>query len=475
MAVYRCSICGELYDEEREGVPFSELPDDWRCPLCRSPKSAFVRVGEEAPAEKVTETEEPTEPSAESDEAIDLSYDPMLVQTDGGAMDEIHSMAITGRSSSAAMDTQAPNVGFERILILGAQLSRFPLDDDAEVSLETVIGKKAEKPMVIGMPAFVSHMSFGALSYEAKKALAMGSARAGTAMCSGEGGALPDEMRLSHRYIFEYVPNRYSCTTATFEGCDAVEIKIGQGTKPGMGGHLPGNKVTEVISAVRQRPVGQDILSPSRFRDIGSPEDMRKLVDQLRERTGGKPIGIKIAAGDIEGDLEFISKTGCDFITIDGRGGATGSSPGFLRDNSSVPTVYALARARRYMDAHGMDQELVITGGLRTGGDVAKALAMGADAVALASAPLMALACQRYRICGSGRCPMGIATHDPELTARLDPEIGAERVRNYFDALAAELRTFARITGHGSIHDLSMDDIVTIDRDIAEYANVRHA
>ena len=166
MAVYRCSICGELYDEEREGVPFSELPDDWRCPLCRSPKSAFVRVGEEAPAEKVTETEEPTEPSAESDEAIDLSYDPMLVQTDGGAMDEIHSMAVTGRSSSAAMDTQAPNVGFERILILGAQLSRFPLDDDAEVSLETVIGKKAEKPMVIGMPAFVSHMSFGALSYD---------------------------------------------------------------------------------------------------------------------------------------------------------------------------------------------------------------------------------------------------------------------------------------------------------------------
>ena len=242
-----------------------------------------------------------------------------------------------------------------------------------------------------------------------------------------------------------------------------------------MGGHLPGAKVTPEIAKIRGKPEGQDILSPSRYPDINSPEDMRKLVDELRERSGGKPIGIKIAAGNIEGDLEVISKTGCDFITIDGRGGATGSSPGFLKANTTVPTVYALARARRYMDEHQMTQDLVITGGFRTSGDVIKALAMGADAVAMASAPLMALGCQRYRICESGKCPMGIATHDPFLTKRLDVDVGAQRVANFMTALTKELATFVRITGHVSVHDLTKDDLCTTDEDISRYCGIRHA
>ena len=391
MTAYRCTVCGEIYDEEKEGTPFAELPDDWRCPLCRSPKSAFAPIGADiTPAEKPkVSASEPAKPAAE--DVPDLSFPANLVLNDNGPMDEIHSMAVTGASSSGAMETLRNNVGFDDILIMGAQLAKFPKDDDYDASLRTVIGKNCRKPMELTMPVFVSHMSFGALSYEAKIALALGSAKVGTAMCSGEGGALQDEMNRAEKYIFEYVPNKYSCTSATYEGCDAVEIKIGQGTKPGMGGHLPGDKVTEVIAAVRQKPVGQDVQSPSRFKDINSPEDMKALVEELRSRTGGKPIGIKIAAGNIEKDLAFIAQTGCDFITIDGRGGATGSSPAFLRDNSSVPTVFALARARKYMDENGMTQDLIITGGFRTSGDVAKALAMGADAVAMASAPLMAL------------------------------------------------------------------------------------
>ena len=467
MAVYKCSFCGELYDEEQSGTPFSQLPESWRCPLCKSVKDLYNKVN--------TNRAPPSPIGFRDANTSNLAYDPEYVLTDGGVMDEIHSMAVTGKSSSAAMDTLAANANFDKILILGAQLDRFPLDDDAYVDLTTVIGKNSKRPMTLEMPVYISHMSFGALSYNAKLALAKGSAEVSTAMCSGEGGALPDEMRSSYRYIFEYVPNKYSCDDATFEGCDAVEIKIGQGTKPGMGGHLPGGKVTEEVAKLRGRPLGQDILSPSRFKDINSTDDMRALVDQLRQRTGGKPIGIKVAAGNIEGDLDFIAETGCDFITIDGRGGATGSSPGFLRDNCSVPTVYALARARRHLDEKSMTQQLVITGGLRTGGDVAKAIAMGADAVAMSSAPLMALGCQRYRICGSGRCPVGIATHDPELTARLDIDVGAKRVSNFLYALAAELRTFGRITGHENIHDLSGKDIVTIDPEIAQYANVRHA
>lgn len=461
MSSYKCMLCTYKYDEDSENRPFSELPDSWRCPRCFAPKSSFLNL------ESYAENKAETKPK-------DISYPSDLLLKDGGKMDYIHDISVTGKSPGTAMDTEMPVKGFEDILVLGAQLARFPKDDSFRPDMRTVIGKNAAKPMVIDLPFYVSHMSFGALSKQAKVALAKGSAAAGTAMCSGEGGVLPEEMEASHRYIFEYIPNRYSCTEETFAGCDAVEIKVGQGTKPGMGGHLPGAKVTPEIARIRGKPEGEDILSPSRYPGIETPGDMRDLVNQLRESTGGKPIGIKIAAGNIEGDLKFISYTGCDFITIDGRGGATGSSPGFLKDNSTVPTVFALARARAYMDREGMTQDLVITGGFRTSGDIIKALAMGADAVAMASAPLMALGCQRYRICGSGRCPMGIATHDPYLTKRLDVAVGAERVANFMRTIGSELESFVRITGHDSVHELNKSDLCTVDREISEWCEIRH-
>ncbi len=474
MAVYRCSVCGEIYDEEDEGVRFDDLPDDWVCPLCHSPKSAFVLVGEDAPArtsEPIQTTVSAPEPVAEG--SIDVPAN--LVRHDGGVMDTIHSMALTGRSPDSAMDTMMPVPNFDDILFLGGQLAHPPLDTDADVNIRTVIGRRARRPMVLEMPVYISHMSFGALSGRAKIALSKGSAMAGTAMCSGEGGALWDEMVSARNYIFEYVPNGYSYDLVTLEHSGAVEIKIGQGTKPGMGGHLPGEKVTDIIAAMRGKRRGEDIQSPSRFPGIDTPEDLRDLVDTLRRRSNGLPIGVKIAAGHIEDDLGFISHSGCDFITIDGRGGATGSSPGFLKDSASVPTVYALSRARRYMDAHDMDQELVITGGLRTSGDYIKALAMGADAVAIASAAMMALGCQRYRICNTGKCPMGIATQDPELESRLDQDAGAMRVGNYLNAVADEIRTFLRVSGHTELSQLSLDDLCTTDSEMSLNTGIRHA
>ena len=471
MAKYQCTVCGEIYDEAIEKVKFEDLPDDWVCPLCRSPKSAFVLMGgsqTDAPKKEKKETADVPTPVTEA-------VEPIPVRQTGGVMDDIRYMADTGKSLSSAMETQMKVPGFEDILVLGAQLGRFPLDDGAEVSIRTVIGKNAEKPMVLETPVFVSHMSFGALSANAKIALSKGSAMAKTAMCSGEGGALSDEMYNAYRYIYEYPPNKYSFNDETLENSAAVEIKIGQGTKPGMGGHLPGEKVTQIIAMMRDKPMGQDILSPSRFPGIDSPSDLKDTVDMLRKRSHGLPIGVKIAAGHIEEDLAFIAESGCDFITIDGRGGATGSSPKFLRDVASVPTVYALARARRYMDEHGMKQDLIITGGFRTSGDVIKALAMGADAVALASGPLIALGCQRYRACGSGKCPMGIATQDWELEKRLDVKKGAQRVANYLNVLSGELRTFCRITGHTDVHELTADDLCTTDSEIAAGTGIKHA
>lgn len=472
MGKFVCTVCGFVYEGDA-------APDE--CPVCHQPASKF----REEPAENAQAGDlnsDRKEPEGESGQkagicSADLEYDKNFYRIDKSCryMEEIHQMAVTGKTIGGSMGTRMPMPNWDDILLLGAQLNPAPLADDAPVSTMTVIGKHAKKPMILENPVYVSHMSFGALSKEIKVALAKGSAMAKTAMCSGEGGILPEEREASYKYIFEYIPNKYSVTDENLRNADAIEIKIGQGTKPGMGGHLPGEKVTEEIAALRGKKPGEDIQSPSKFAELNTKEDLKEMVTMLRNRSDGRPIGIKIAAGRIERDLEFCVFAEPDFITIDGRGGATGSSPLFLREATTVPTIYALYRARKYLDSVKSDISLVITGGFRISADVAKALAMGADAVAVASAALIAAACQQYRICGSGNCPVGIATQNPALRERLKVEQSAQRVANYLNVTLAELKSFARITGHSSVHDLSVDDLVTINREISEFTNIRHA
>lgn len=467
MGVYRCSVCGYLYDEEKEGVPFLELSV---CPVCKQPVEKFI------PADGTEEEKKELE-EGDGQADFDLKYDSQYARYDESCryMEEIHQMAVTGKSIGGSMGTKMAMPNWDDILILGAQLNPPPLDEDADVITTTVIGKNAKRPMILDHPVYISHMSFGALSKEIKVALAKGSAMARTAMCSGEGGILPQEKEAAYKYIFEYVPNKYSVTDENLREADAIEIKIGQGTKPGMGGHLPGEKVTEEIAAIRGKTPGCDIQSPSKFPEINTKEDLKEMVQMLRTRSDGRPIGIKIAAGRIERDLEYCVYAEPDFITIDGRGGATGSSPLLLREATSVPTIYALYRARKYLDSVHSDISLVITGGLRVSADFAKALAMGADAIAVASAGLIAAACQQYRICGTGNCPVGIATQNEELRARLKIDAAAQRVANFLNVSRDELKTFARITGHSSIHDLSVEDLITVSREISEYTNICHA
>ena len=233
--------------------------------------------------------------------------------------------------------------------------------------------------------------------------------------------------------------------------------------------------MTPEIAKIRNKPVGKDIIAPSRFPGIDSREDLKALISQLKLASGGRPVGVKIAAGRIEKDLAFCVYGKPDFITIDGRGGATGSSPLLLREASSVPTIYALHRARKYLDSIHSDISLVITGGLRVSSDFAKAIAMGADAVAVASSALIAMACQQYRICGTGMCPVGVATQDPELRKRLQPDAAAERVANFLKVSLEELKMFARITGHENLHDLSVEDLCTVSREISEFTDIPHA
>lgn len=459
--IYKCTICGHIHNEEATGTLLKNLD---KCPICGQPISKFVKAENSQSSENLTHKDS------------NLSYDKKFAKSDKDIrqMDAIHQMAITGKSLVSAMYTDLPMPNWDDILILGNQLNPQPLESDVEVNTQTIIGNNAKKPLIIESPIYITHMSFGALSRETKIALSKGSATIKTAQCSGEGGILPEEMKNAYKYIFEYVPNQYSVTEKNLKNADAIEIKIGQATKPGLGGQLQGEKVTSEIAEIRGKPLGQDIHSPATIPGIETKDNLRELVDDLRKRSQGRPIGLKFAAGRIEDDLEHVLYAEPDFITIDGRGGSTGASPKLIRDATSVPTIYALSRARKYLDEYGSDISLTITGGLRVSSDFAKALAMGANAIAIGTAAMIAAACQQYKICDTGDCPVGVATQDDELRQRLKIETASKRVENYLRVSTEELKTFARITGHDDVHDLNINDLCTINSEISDYTDIGH-
>ena len=390
-------------------------------------------------------------------------------------MADIHRISTEGKSIVEPMRTTKRVISWDSILLKGAQLATIPLNEIEPVNTKTVIGPRAKQPLIIETPIYITHMSFGALSREVKVALAKGSAAVKTAMCSGEGGLVEESFQKSYKYIFEYVPNKYSVTDENLKRVDAIEIKIGQSAKPGMGGHLPGAKVTDEIAVIRGFPSGTDIISPAHFFDITSREQLKDTVTMLRERSGGKPIGIKIAAGSLEKDLEVAVFADPDFITVDGRPGATAAAPKFIKGSTSIPTVFALHRAHRFLKkGEHKDISLVITGGLRLSPDFAKSLAMGADAIAIGTAALMATACQQYRICHTGECPVGVTTQRPELRSRLTIEYSAKKLENFLRVSTDEIKMFARLTGHRDVHDLDISDLVTDNSEISNFTDIKH-
>lgn len=467
MAIYKCSVCDTEFDEDKEGKKWDDLTDDWSCHVCESGKSAW-KIVDAAPGPDVSDGES---------QDVSGSPDDLKRQADDLElhMSDIHEMAETGQPIIEPMRTRKPTPSWGDILIKGVQLAKLPLNKDVPASTKTTIGPMAKKPMVIETPVYVTHMSFGSLSKEAKIALAEGSAAAKTAMCSGEGGILPESLENSYKYIFEYVPNKYSATEENLKRVDAIEIKIGQSAKPGMGGHLPGKKVTKEVAEIRGFNEGDDIISPSHFDDITNRDQLKEKVSWLREISGGKPIGIKFAAGHVEADLEVALYAEPDFITIDGRAGATGASPKMVKMATSVPSMYALYRAKKYLQEKSIDDvSLLITGGFRVSSDFVKALAMGADAVAIGTAALMAIGCQQYRICHTGKCPMGITAQDPELRARFNVEDSAAGLKNFLTASTDEIKDFTRLTGNDDVHKLSVTDLCTTNSEISHYTDIEH-
>lgn len=365
---------------------------------------------------------------------------------------------------------------WEQIQFLPAQLAKRPLLDEEPVDTKVVIGPRAKKPLELSMPLFVSDMSYGALSREAKIALAKGAEKANTGICSGEGGMLADEQANNSRYFYELASAQFGFSWDKVIKTQAFHFKGGQGAKTGTGGHLPGHKVTKEIAEVRGLEVGQSAISPATFPDLRTPQDFKAIADEVREKTGGIPVGFKIAASRIEADIDFALAASVDYIILDGRGGGTGAAPTVLRNNINVPTIPALARARQHLDKLGAkDITLVITGGLRVAEDFAKALMLGADAVAVSNAAIQAIGCLGMRACNTNNCPVGIATMKDHLRARLEIEKSAEQLYNYFHATNDLIKVIARACGHAKISEFNRSDLSTFDIDIHKLTGISYA
>lgn len=393
----------------------------------------------------------------------------------------IHELARNGLSNvghhgpMAAMGVPREKLPkWDDVQIMVAQMARKPLMEDAEVGSEILIGPKAQKPLQLDIPLFVSDMSFGALSEEAKIALAKGAEMAGTGICSGEGGMLPEEQAANRRYFYELASAKFGYDEALLPKVQAFHFKGGQGAKTGTGGHLPGAKNIGRIAQVRGIEPGQAAISPPTFADLKTTADFCELADHVRELTGGIPIGFKLSANHIEKDIDFALEASADYIILDGRGGGTGAAPLLFRDHISVPTIPALARARHHLDRCGIgrDVSLIITGGLRVPSDFIKALALGADGIALANSAMQAIGCIGARICNSNNCPAGIATQKPELRARLNVERSAEQLNNFLRASVSLMKVMARACGHTHLNQFNRDDLATLDWSMARLSGI---
>ncbi len=408
-----------------------------------------------------------------------LYSDPHMVPEEPYVM-RIHELAAHGldkvghHGHVAAMGVPRQQLpSWENIQFVTAQLARLPLLDDEAVGTDVCIGPNSERPLFLDIPIFVSDMSFGALSQEAKTALARGAQLAGTGICSGEGGMLPEEQSENSHYFYELASARFGWNWDVLGKVQAFHFKLGQGAKTGTGGHLPGDKVKGRIAEVRNLPEGTPAISPSRFPDWHSVADFREFGVEVRARSNGIPLGVKMSAQHIEADIDAALEIGVDYIIVDGRGGGTGAAPLLFRDNISVPTIPALARARRHLDRAGRsDVTLIATGGLRDAADFAKALALGADAIAIANSAIQAIGCLGMRACHTNNCPVGIATQKPHLRARLPVDEAAHRLNRYLRATVELMQVLARACGHDHLSKFELADLTTFDRAMADLAGI---
>ncbi len=445
--------------------------------MCKYSKNPPYCDGAHArlPTEDETETQAATKTASASVSGIrPTPEEPTLKLIHDLAKDGLSKVGHHGEM--AAMGVPRPLLPqWDDIQVLTAQFATKPLMEDVAVQTDLIIGPRAEKPLKLKIPLFVSDMSFGALSEEAKIALAKGAELASTGICSGEGGMLAEEQAANTRYFYELASAKFGYNEALLEKVQAFHFKGGQGAKTGTGGHLPANKVIGKIAEVRNLPEKTAAVSPPTFADLKTPKDFKVFSDRVREITGGIPIGMKMSANHIEADIDFAIQAGVDYIILDGRGGGTGAAPLIFRDNISVPTIPALARARHYLDKRCVSHiTLIVTGGLRTPADFIKALCLGADGIAISNSAMQAIGCIAARMCQSNNCPVGIATQKPELRAKIDIETSAKQLARFFESSVQLMQVMSRACGHNHINQFNPNDITTWKKEMADLTGIQY-
>tara|TARA_R110001599_G_scaffold311176_1_gene518462 strand:- start:859 stop:2367 length:1509 start_codon:yes stop_codon:yes gene_type:complete len=438
--------------------------------MCKHSKNAPYCDGTHAklPQENSSETETPASNGSTKEEPT-LAYIKALAK-DG--------LSKTGHHGEmGAMGVPIPELPkWKDIQILAAQMATKPLMEDIPVASELIIGPNAKRPLKLDIPLFVSDMSFGALSEEAKISLSKGAELAGTGICSGEGGMLDEEQASNSKYFYEYASAKFGFELEKLKRVQAFHFKGGQGAKTGTGGHLSGNKVIGKIAKVRNLEEGTPAVSPPTFDDLVTTEDFKNFSDKVREVTGGIPIGFKLSANHIEEDIQFALDASADYIILDGRGGGTGAAPLIFRNNISVPTIPALARARHYLDkVSRKDVTLIITGGIRVPDDFIKAMALGADGIALSNSALQSIGCVAARMCNTNNCPAGVATQKPELRKLLNIDKSANQLFNFFSASTELMKVMARACGHNHLNQFNQKDITTWKKDMADLTGIKFA
>lgn len=384
---------------------------------------------------------------------------------------EIKQRALSGKPLlTGSRSVKWNRISFDDLVFVPAQLATRPIDYyKEEIATETIIGKNCDKPLKLKIPILISAMSFGAVSKEVKIVLARASSILGTADNTGEGGMLSEERENAKLLIAQYASGRFGVDENYIKKADAIEIKIGQGAKIGMGGLLLKEKVTEEIARIRKIPLGKDVHSPAAHPDIKSVLDLRAKVKWLRELNKG-PIIIKIGAGQVEEDIKLAVRAEPDAIAVDGMEAGSGAAPSVMED-VGIPTLSALVRARKTLDKLKAKQELIIGGGISKGADVAKALALGADAVNMATSLLVAMGCTYCKLCYLGKCPAGITTQDPELRKKLDPK-AVEHVVNFVKASVEEMKMITAACGKKNVHGLTRENLRSLDLTIEKITGI---
>lgn len=367
---------------------------------------------------------------------------------------------------------------FDDVIILPGQASVAPVDKYREECDTTVtLGTRfCDNPLKLDTPILIAGMSYGALSKNCKLAMAKGSSMVGSAANSGEGGMLPEERELADNFVVQYSSGRFGVSSKYLNSGDAIEVKVGQGAKPGMGGHLLAEKVSPEVAAIREIPEGTDALSPCRFLDAPKDGDLAKHIELIREVTDWKiPIILKLGPGRIDEDVKIAYEAGADIISLDGMEGGTGAAPEVVIEQTGVPTLPALHQAVTTLEEIGAkdDIDLIITGGIRNGGDVAKAMAMGADAVYIGTGAMIAMGCIGCRSCHVGKCPVGIATQIPELEEKCNIDVAAKKLANYIKAMTEEARMLAQLAGHDDIKDFNRTDLRALDTETVAQTDLK--